>query len=444
MAIGTEEREMIQAEAAAVREQFESWGDRKLIPINEELQRVKGGLEKVLALQKDARRAELMRSRDGAGVVPDGKYRGMRLIDLQLVRSLLNAQVKADQGYDGRVLHDWGERLDMAWEALDSTTAGTGDELVPTLEGSELWDDVNLETAVLPLFSSVTMPSNPFDIPLQFGDVNWFPGVENLATKGTNLATAKQTLTAYEIVAEVLWSLTLDEDSVIAMAEEVRSGVIRNSAEVIDDVLVNADTSTLNNINADGTTIATGDAGKGQWLLGFDGLIHLPLIDNTGQRNDHGASPTDDMWNEIRAKLGKYGVRPSGLAFLTDINTFIRSQVISNMRTLDKFGPEATILTGQLGAVEGIPVIVSEQMLLAAADGLVTDGVAGTTGRLLLVNRGQWRTGFRRQLTVETTRDIQKRQNIMVLSLRLAFMERTGNRGTATHTALQFNITGVT
>ena len=29
----------------------------------------------------------------------------------------------------------------------------------------------------------------------------------------------------------------------------------------------------------------------------------------------------------------------------------------------------------------------------------------------------------------------------MVVSMRLAFMERTGNRATATHTALQYNIT---
>jgi hypothetical protein len=62
---------------------------------------------------------------------------------------------------------------------------------------------------------------------------------------------------------------------------------------------------------------------------------------------------------------------------------------------------------------------------------------------LLIANRTQWRVGFRRELMIETTRDIQKRQNIMVVSMRLAFMERTGNRGTATHTAIQYNITGV-
>ena len=127
------------------------------------------------------------------------------------------------------------------------------------------------------------MPSDPFDIPLQLGDVSWFPGTENSAVTGSALATAKQTLTSYELVGTVPWSLSLDEDSVIAMAPEVRSSLVRNAAEVIDDVLLNADATATNNINADGATISKSDAGKGHWLLGFDGLLHLPLVDNTSQ-----------------------------------------------------------------------------------------------------------------------------------------------------------------
>jgi hypothetical protein len=252
------------------------------------------------------------------------------------------------------------------------------------------------------------------------GEVNWYPGTENVATKSTSLTTARQTLTAYELVAEVPWSYDLDEDSVIAMMEELRHSLMRNAREVIDDVILNGDTTVTNNINADGATIANTDAGKGQWLLGFDGLVHLPLVDNTSQATDHNAAVSDDMFNEVRSKLGKYGVRPSETVYVTDVNTFIRALSVSNFRTLDKFGPQATLLTGQLGAVEGIPVIASEQMALADTDGKVTDaGNVTNTGRLLIVNRSQWRVGFKRELTIETVRDAQKRQNIMVVSFRI-------------------------
>ena len=219
---------------------------------------------------------------------------------------------------------------------------------------------------------------------------------------------------------------------------------MRNVAEVLDDIILNADTSTTNNINADGTTIAATDAGKGHWLIGYNGILHLPLVDNTGQGNDHNAAVSDDMFNEIRVKLGRYGARPSQMAWMMDVNTFIRTQSVPQFRTMDKLGPNATLLTGMLGAIEGIPVIVSEQMVLADTDGKVTDGGNVTdTGRLLLLNRSQWAQGFRRELAIDVDRDTQKRQTVVTVSFRHALTERSGARSSATHTALQYDITGV-
>ena len=443
MTIGTQDLELIKKEVAGIKEFYNARMDRELPPLKEEVDRITAQVGRIQGMLRDGEKRSILAQYGSSDSprVPYGKYKGLDVLDLAMMRSLLNAQLRQPLGLNPRTLEEWQVNLKTA---LDSTTAGAGDELVPTQEAAALWMDVNLETMVAPLFSRVDMPSDPFEIPLQLGDVNWYPGTENLATTSTALTTAKQMLTAYELVGQVPWSLTLDEDAIIAMASEVRATLVRNTAEVIDDVLLNGDTTTVNNINADGATVSKTDAGKGHWLLGFDGLLHLPLIDNTGQANNHGDGVSDSMFNEIRSKLGKYGVRPSELAYVMDVNTYIRSLSVSNFRTLDKLGPNATLLRGQLGAVEGIPVIVSEQMKLADADGKVTDGGnTANTGRLLIANRSQWRVGFRRELAIETDRDIQKRQNIMVVSMRLAFAERSGNPANATHTALQYNITGV-
>ena len=443
MTISTQDLDLIKKEVAGVREFYNARIDSELPPLKEEVSRVSAQIARIREMWTNGEKQALLGKYGGQdrSRVPYGKYQGLDLLDLAYMRSLLNAQIRQPLGLNPRMLEEWQSNLKAA---MDSTTAGSGDELVPTQEASTLWMDVNLETMVAPLFSRVDMPSDPFEIPLQLGDVNWYPGTENLAVTATALNTAKQTLTSYELVGQVPWSLTLDEDAVIAMAQEVRSGLVRNAAEVIDDVVLNGDSTAVNNINADEATISKSDVGKGHWLLGFDGLLHLPLVDNTGQANDHSAAVSDGMFNEVRGKLGKYGVRPSELAYLMDVNTYIRALSVDNFRTLDKLGPNATVLRGQLGAVEGIPVIVSEQMKLADTDGQVTDaGNVTNTGRLLIVNRSQWRVGFRRELAIETDRDIQKRQNIMVVSLRIAFAERTGSRSTATHTALQYNITGV-
>ena len=446
-AFSTASLELVKRELGGIREFYESRMNSEIPPLREEVERIGSQLAKLQDARRQGEKLALLQQYGGGqnggerARVPFGKYAGMDHLDLACARSLLSAQLREPAGANPRMLEDWQSNLKAA---MDSTTAGQGDELVDTQEARALWDDVNLETAIAPLFNTVQMPSNPFQIPLQLGAVNWYPGTENTAVTGSAPATARQTLTAYELVAEVPWSYDLDEDAVIAMMDELRRSLLRNAHEVIDDVILNGDATLQNNINADGATIAATTAGTGHMLVGFDGLLHLPLVDNAAMANNHNAAVSADMFNEIRGKLGKYGVRPSELAYITDVNTFIKSLSIDSFRTLDKFGPNATILTGQLGAVEGIPVIVSEQMRLADADGKVTSGGnANTKGRLLIVNRSQWRVGFKRELTIETVRDAQKRQNIMVVSFRIALQERSGDRAKATHTALQYNITGV-
>ena len=469
-----------------VRERFEPVS-REVGLLREETERIGKAVNAAAERERSVRRNALSGYAQDAGLptVPSGAYAGMDILDLALVRRFAHSQrreglitawiERAEEAKrlltasispaDIQASHLAAERRLERWfsvdsrdtgqfqgfsrqllgamtrAAMDSTTVGSGDELVATLEARELWQDVNLQTLVAPVIPTFPMPSNPFEVPRQLGDVSFFPGTENTATTDTALATGRTTLTAFELVGQVPYSFTLEEDGVIAMLPEIRAGLVRNVAEVLDDIILNADKSTTNNINADGATIAASTAGKAHWLLGYDGILHLPLVDNNSQSNNHNAVVSDDMFNELRAKLGKYGARPSQLAWIMDVNTFIRVQSVSQFRTMDKLGPNATLLTGMLGAVEGIPVIVSEQMALADEDGKITDGASSNTkGRLLLVNRTQWAQGFRRQLMIDVDRDTQKRQTVVTVSFRHALAERSGTRSTATHTGLQYNI----
>jgi hypothetical protein len=109
--------------------------------------------------------------------------------------------------------------------------------------------------------------------------------------------------------------------------------------------------------------------------------------------------------------------------------------------TIDKYGPAATILTGELAKYRGIPVIPSASMALTEADGkLSTTAGSNTKKAIAFYNRNMWRVGFRRGLTIEVDRSIQKRQLIMVVSYRIAVATR-GTRASNTHTALMYDIT---
>jgi len=344
-----------------------------------------------------------------------------------------------------KAIASWrAQTLELMQKAMDSVTASSGDELVPTIEAAELWMDVNLETIILPLFMQVVMPSNPFDLPLQLGDVNWYPTTENVQSQTTDLNTGKATMTAYGLRAGVPFSDELEEDAVIAWIPELRASLVRNTAEVMDDVLLNGDTTGTNGINADGGTITKVTAGLGHYMLGFDGLLHLPLVDNTSQvRNAAGGAVAADEYNRALALIGKYAIprRRGDVVYMTDVNNAIRSLAIAEFETVDVAGARATLSTGEILNVYGKPLVHSEQMLQADADGLVTSGSNATdTGRILCTNTTQWRVGFRRQIELETSREAGKGQTTMYASFRIAFEQRAASRGTATHTSVVRNI----
>ena len=453
----TTETDKLMENVAAVHSFLETFKDKEYGPLKEEVERLSAQITESARASKRAALLRQVEPNTRGARVASGKYRGFDEFDLMISNEVL--RLAKSGGTDGkdrispRAADEWRSNLGQArgdlyesiGRALDSTTPGAGDELTFTGETSEMWRDVHLATSVAALFSRIMMPTTPFQIPYDFGDVSWYRGTPNVATTSSTPGTGRQTLTAAELAAMIGWSYDLDEDAVVAVLPELRATLVRNASEVLDDMVLNGDISDDGtNINADGATADSlaGSAGLDHYLV-FDGLIHIPLVDNTNQGNDHSAAVSDDMFNEARAKLGKYGVRPSECAYVMDVNTYIRAQSIENFRTLEKLGPNATLLTGQLGDIEGIPIIVSEQMLLADTDGKVTSGGNGAdTGRVLAVNRNMYRLGFKRELMIESERDIQKRQTVLVASMRVAFKGRMDN-ASDTAVALQYNITGV-
>lgn len=346
-------------------------------------------------------------------------------------------------------LSQWRDQMAVeVRKALDSTTAAKGDELVPTFESAELWMDVNLDSIILPLLTVRPMPTNPYDIPIQFGDTNWYPIDENIQVTTTDPATNKVTLTAYGLKTGVPFSDELEEDAIIALVPELRASLVRNAADVLDDILLNGDTTALNGINSDGATISKSTAGKGQWLLGFDGLIHLALVDNSANQSlDKAAAIDADVFNRVLTKMGKYALpkRRGDVVFVSDVPTSVRALSITEFETMDVAGPRFTLSSGEILGVYGKPYVATDEMRQADVDGKVTDtGNATTTlGRILAVNTSQWAVGFRRQITVEASREAGKGQTVMYVSFRIALTERSGTRSTAKHAAIAYNITGV-
>jgi hypothetical protein len=204
---------------------------------------------------------------------------------------------------------------------------------------------------------------------------------------------------------------------------------------------LNGDSTTGNsNINSYGAEIDS----DSRFLIGFDGLIHYPLVEVTGQKSDLVALATNDFATLISA-LGKYGDHPDRCAFILDRWTKNKAIQLSDFKTKDKLGDQATLLTGQIGQIFGVPTILSSQIAKSDANGRIDGATPGnnTLGRLLLVNRDMWKLGVRRNIRIAVERSESKGYTSLVCTMHIAF-QCFGNRSSSDycHTALGYNITG--
>ena len=151
MAIGSQDLELIKQEVGSIRDFYQSRMDDEIPPLKEEIARIETQLNRVRDMWRDGEKRAILSSYAGGDRlrVPYGKYTGLDHLDLACVRSLLSAQVREPSGVNPRMLEEWQTNLKAA---MDSSTAGSGDELVDTQEARALWEDVNLETSIAPLF----------------------------------------------------------------------------------------------------------------------------------------------------------------------------------------------------------------------------------------------------------------------------------------------------
>ncbi|MGB1285217.1 MAG: phage major capsid protein [Aggregatilineales bacterium] len=284
-----------------------------------------------------------------------------------------------------------------------------GADWVPELWSSQIWNKARQDNVILPLFQSIEMPSNPFQLPVEGTDptvyyVDETTNESHLSLGSGNtipdskVGSGKVTLNAKKLALRVGFSSELVEDSILPVLNLYREQAMRAIADSIDNVLLNGDmtASATGNINSDHTTPASGSV-----FLAMDGLRHLPIVTTTANAIDMGnAAPTLAKLREARFAMAyKYAARPSDLAWIVDGGTYAALLGLDEFLTMDKAGSLATAQTGQIGFLDGIPVFVSSEMPMTEADGKVGGG-SNSQGTALCVYRPGWFVGYRRRIAV--------------------------------------------
>lgn len=316
-------------------------------------------------------------------------------------------------------------------ELMHTANTGYGSEWVPDIWSTELWRKARLENVILPLFRVIEMPSNPFELPISGTDptVYYVPETQDeddltLAGAGnpipdSQIGSGKVTLTAKKLALRVGFSAELAEDAAIPLIALYREQALRVMADAIDSVLLNGDTEpgATGNINSDNAA----PSGTAKYMA-FDGLRKLGLVTNTANKSDGNGAPTVALLRTSRFLMDpRYSLRPKDCAYIMDGSTYAKLLSDTSLATVDKFGPHATVLTGEIGKVDGVPVLVSAEMPLTMADGKV-DSTGNAKGQVVSVYRPGWVVGYRRRVAATMNYLPYYDAYQMVATVRLAFV----------------------
>lgn len=297
--------------------------------------------------------------------------------------------------------------------SYDGTT-GQGLEWIPTGYSPDLIMMFELERQVAGLFTIVNMPNDPFKIPAQTAKARAYlktrlaDPTESESDSG-DITLSCQTIAAYSKVA-----YEVEEDSIVAMIPFIRQDLAQALADGEEDALINGDTagSHMDNDVTGGADVRKAWAG-------------LRKIARAGSDTYDMGVPTTVGLRYLRGLMGKYAVNPRRLAYVVSPVGLIHLLGMNEVITMEKYGPQATVITGELGRFDGTPIIPSGYMREdMTATGVYDTGGAHTKTGLLLVNTSGFVIGRKRAPMIESFRDVVAGADEIVASMREDFESR--------------------
>ena len=390
---------------------------------------------------------QLLKSREfiARGVRPSDE-----LVNTMSGRALDELQGGKNQFVDPAVRSAF-PRATRAGEVATSTASGGGDDWVSIAWSSTAWDVARDNRIYDDLVSrgmrveEVPQGAESVYVPTVGADPTVYTIAQDadLAASGrpdvnvgaTRIGTGRVLLTPGEIGLAVVYSDVFEEDSVLNVSTQYNRQIQEKMAETVEQLFINGDTQTsTTNINYDDGTPGTGLATP--YYIASNGAIKYALV--TGSNTSRDAGGLDENDYRLTTKLLPSAIRSrlNQMVYIIDPDTHSASLDIAAVKTDDVRRTNATITSGVLSNIYGIDVVVSGFMLLAAADGKVTYNAAGTLGRILNVYAPYWAVANKRQVTIETDRDILSGTNLIVAKMRIGFMPR--GAGAAT---ISYNVT---
>jgi len=291
-------------------------------------------------------------------------------------------------------------------KAMDTGTSNEGSEYVPSATFTASFSPLVRQNLVV----AGMHPSSPMT---QASQTDLVEGADTLATRATETKTyvsafnsteqtpgsANVTFTAEKLRGRTQYSGEATEDMIISVVDYITMKVARSVARAIEKATISGD-------DAGGTAFDTGDTpGSTDCRYCWNGYRQEC---QTANKINLSTFSLENL-TKMRAKGGKYFANPADWFWLTSIETylmhFLNPAEIEEVITIDKMGPLAVIVTGQLANLMGAPIVTSEFVLNTYNSSGVYDGVEVNKSIVLGVHRASHKYGVHKPLEIEIVRD---------------------------------------
>ena len=289
---------------------------------------------------------------------------------------------------------------------------------------------------VEPLFTTIPMNTPTMNMPInpEAGNADWVhsaayrssanPALETGGGSGAGAVSTgaavnheldEQTLIAYKLATREYVGYEEEEDSIVTLAPIIRDAVSRRMARESDLAILR------------GGGVLTNTAAYDP-ILGLEGRGAGTTDVTVAGGAAWGTNFTEDHIVDMRRNLGLYGLDPSQLTLIVSHDMYYEIMKSTNFKTVDLYGPAATIHTGEVGKIFGVRVLVSQQFDNAA----ITTGTVGTT-LAVMVNPRNFLVGSLRGIMTEADRDIINQKRVIVSSRRFAFQDIISGEATVNY-----------
>jgi len=295
----------------------------------------------------------------------------------------------------------------------------TGAALVNTDISTTLEEAVYLNSPLAEAMRSreIQMPTNVFEIPLMTARSNFGVVSENASITDHGPTFKNVNLTSKKFAGRADYSYELDDDSVIAILPMLQEQLAKGASDALE----------FNMLSSGFVTKTSATPAVVDTVTSFDkSLLQCQATQVTQDTSTAVFSAVTGSIASARGKMGNAGIDQRNLVLCLTPKAYGEFVGDSSLITFDKLGDQATLLTGSVGQVFGINVIVSDNFPRKGvgydlATNLIHDGTGGETLYGVLFNTTQFKLGVRGEFVVESDRDITTQQNQVVASFRRAF-----------------------